>query len=109
MYFSVKAKYVVALLFSLSWMGFSFCYSLPWFSDLTNELGIFPAYFIITFIAIIPGFMNAFVAMALLLDRRPKVIVDQRYPPVTARSNAFSGGPPSEARCSGDCPSDRPA
>ncbi len=71
-------------------MGFSFWYSQPWYSDLSNEIGTFPAYFIITFIAIIPGFMNAFVAMALLLDRRPKVIVDQHYPPVTILIAAYN-------------------
>jgi len=90
LYFSVKAKYIVSLLLSLSWMGFSFWYSQPWYSDLSNEIGIFPAYLIITFIAIIPGFMNAFVAIALLLDRRPKVTVDQHYPPVTILIAAYN-------------------
>ncbi|WP_255538671.1 glycosyltransferase family 2 protein [Polynucleobacter sp. Latsch14-2] len=90
MYFTVKGKFIFSLLFSLGWMGFSFWYSQPWFSDLSNEIGTFPAYFIITFIAIIPGFMNAFVAMALLLDRRPKVIIDQHYPPVTILIAAYN-------------------
>lgn len=90
MYFSVKGKFIVSLLFSLGWMGFSFWYSQPWFSDLSNEIGTLPAYFIITFIAIIPGFMNAFVAMALLLDRRPKVMLDQHYPPVTILIAAYN-------------------
>jgi hypothetical protein len=47
-----------------------------------NEIGTFPAYFIITFIAIIPGFMNAFVVIALLLDRRTKILADLHYPAV---------------------------
>jgi len=71
-------------------MGFSFWYSQPWYSDLSNEIGGVLAYFIITFIAIIPGFMNAFVAMALLLDRRPKVMLDQHYPPVTILIAAYN-------------------
>ena len=83
MYFSVQTKFLIALAFSLSWMGLSFWYSQPWYEDLSREIGVYSAYFLITFIAIIPGFMNAFVAMALLLDKRPKVITDQRYPPVT--------------------------
>jgi biofilm PGA synthesis N-glycosyltransferase PgaC len=90
LYFSVKGKFIVSLLFSLGWTGFSFWYSQPWFSDLSNEIGTLPAYFIITFIAIIPGFMNAFVAMALLLDRRPKVMLDQHYPPVTILIAAYN-------------------
>lgn len=90
MYFSVKGKFIVSLIFSLGWMGFSFWYSQPWYSDLSNEIGSFLAYFVITFVAIVPGFMNAFVAMALLLDRRPKVIVDQHYPPVTILIAAYN-------------------
>jgi biofilm PGA synthesis N-glycosyltransferase PgaC len=71
-------------------MGGSIWFSLPWYQDLSNVIGLFLAYFFITFIAIVPGFMNAFVAMALLLDRRPKVIVDQRYPPVTILIAAYN-------------------
>jgi len=90
LYFSVKGKFIVSLLFSLGWMGFSFWYSQPWYSDLSNEIGTFLAYFVITFVAIVPGFMNAFVAMALLLDRRPKVMLDQHYPPVTILIAAYN-------------------
>jgi biofilm PGA synthesis N-glycosyltransferase PgaC len=109
LYFSVNGKFIVSLLFSLSWMGFSFWYSQPWFSDLSNEIGAVPAYFIITFIAIIPGFMNAFVAMALLLDRRPKVIVDQHYPPVTILIAAYNEGASIASTLSGIFLQDYPA
>jgi len=109
LYFSVKAKFIVSLLFSLSWMGFSFWYSQPWYSDLSNEIGSVPAYFIITFIAIIPGYMNAFVAMALLLDRRPKVIVDQHYPPVTILIAAYNEGASIASTLSGIFLQDYPA
>ncbi|WP_254598809.1 glycosyltransferase [Polynucleobacter tropicus] len=34
--------------------------------------------------------MNAFVAAAMLLDKRPKVIADQHYPPVTILIAAFN-------------------
>jgi biofilm PGA synthesis N-glycosyltransferase PgaC len=71
-------------------MGFSFWFSQPWYSDLSHQIGVAPAYFIVTFIAIIPGFMNAFVAMALLIDWRPKVILDQHYPPVTVLIAAYN-------------------
>jgi biofilm PGA synthesis N-glycosyltransferase PgaC len=90
LYFSVKSKFFTALIFALSWMGFSFWYSQPWYEDLSHEIGTYLAYFLITFIAIIPGFMNAFVAMALFLDKRPKVIDQQRYPPVTVLIAAYN-------------------
>jgi len=109
LYFSVKGKFIVSLLFSLSWMGFSFWYSQPWYSDLSNEIGAFLAYFVITFVAIVPGFMNAFVAMALLLDRRPKVIVDQHYPPVTILIAAYNEGASIASTLSGIFLQDYPA
>ena len=71
-------------------MGFSVWYSQPWYSDLSNEVGIYLDYYLITFIAIIPGFMNAFVAMALFLDKRPKVIDQQKYPDVTVLIAAYN-------------------
>ena len=109
MYFSVNGKFIVSLLFSLSWMGFSFWYSQPWYSDLSNEIGTFLAYFVITFVAIVPGFMNAFVAMALLLDRRPKVILDQHYPPVTILIAAYNEGASIASTLSGIFLQDYPA
>jgi biofilm PGA synthesis N-glycosyltransferase PgaC len=90
MYLSVKLKFTIALIFAFAWMGGSIWFSLPWYQDLSSVIGTFLAYFFITFIAIVPGFMNAFVAMALLLDRRPKVIVDQLYPPVTILIAAYN-------------------
>jgi len=71
-------------------MGVSFWYSQPWYEDLSREIGVYAAYFIITFIAIIPGFMNAFVAAALFLDKRPKVIDQQKYPPITVLIAAYN-------------------
>lgn len=71
-------------------MGFSIWLSQPWYSDLSNEVGTFLAYFLITFIAIVPGFMNAFVFMALIFDERPHQLEDQRYPPVTILIAAYN-------------------
>ena len=83
MYLSVKIKFSIALSFALAWMGISIWLSLPWYHDLRSVIGPLLASFFIFFIAIIPGFMNAFVAMALLLDKRPPVLAEQSYPPVT--------------------------
>ena len=90
MYLPIKYKFLVALTAAFLWMAGSFWVSQPWYHDLSQEVGVIPAYFVITFIAIIPGFMNAFVAAALLLDRRPKVMVDQHYPPVTVLIAAYN-------------------
>lgn len=90
MYLSVKLKFTLALVFALAWMIGSIWFSLPWYEDLSNVIGPFFAYFFITFIAIVPGFMNAFVAMALLLDKRPAVLSEQHYPPVTILIAAYN-------------------
>jgi poly-beta-1,6-N-acetyl-D-glucosamine synthase len=90
MYLSVKLKFTIALVFAFAWMGVSVWFSLPWYQDLSHVVGPFLAYFFITFIAIVPGFMNAFVAMALLLDKRPQVLAEQSYPPVTILVAAFN-------------------
>ena len=90
MYLPIKYKFLFTLTAAFLWMAGSFWVSQPWYHDLSQEIGVIPAYFVITFIAIIPGFMNAFVAMALLLDRRPKVMVDQHYPPVTVLIAAYN-------------------
>ncbi|WP_251372677.1 glycosyltransferase family 2 protein [Polynucleobacter sp. MWH-UH25E] len=71
-------------------MGLSIWLSLPWYSDLATQIGGVFAYFLITMIAIVPGFMNAFVFISLLLDKRPKVIADQRYLPVTILIAAYN-------------------
>lgn len=109
MYIPVKTKYIAALVFAIAWMSFSFWYSQPWYEDLSHEIGIYPAYFLITFIAIVPGFMNAFVAMALLVDKRPLVKSIQNYPPVTVLVAAYNEERAITATLSGISLQDYPA
>jgi biofilm PGA synthesis N-glycosyltransferase PgaC len=70
-YLSVQAKFAIALLFSLLWAAFSVTLSQPWTRDLAAYIGYPLAVAVIAGIAIIPGFMNAFMVGALVLDRRP--------------------------------------
>ena len=109
MYIPVKTKYIAALVFAIVWMSFSFWYSQPWYEDLSREIGIYAAYFLITFIAIVPGFMNAFVAMALLVDKRPLVKVIKNYPPVTILVAAYNEEKAITATLSGILLQDYPA
>lgn len=90
MYFSIRTKYLGALAFSLCWVGLSTWLSLHWFEELSGEVGLPLAIFFIAFIAIIPGFMNAFVVIALFFDKRPKVLEGQHYPPVTILVAAYN-------------------
>lgn len=71
LYFTVHFKYIASLLFATLWAVGSIELAMPWIKDL-NDLFGFPLGWIIIFgIAIIPGFMNGFASMSLLLDLRP--------------------------------------
>ena len=70
-YLSVQAKFGITLLFSLLWAALSVYLSQPWTRDLAAYIGMPLALTLIAGIAIIPGFMNAFMVGALMLDRRP--------------------------------------
>ncbi len=64
--------------------------SKPWFNDLTALTGPWLAAYLIGFIAIIPGFMNAFVVASLMLDRRPTHTLSRLFPPITVLVAAYN-------------------
>ena len=67
MYIPVKTKFVVSLVIATGWMVLSIWLSMPWFDQLSENTTPGVAIFLIGFIAIIPGFMNAFIMSALAL------------------------------------------
>lgn len=70
-YVSVKIKFLIALLFSVFWTIFSIYISKKWILDLTSISNIVIALFIISGIAYIPGFINTFLVVSILLDKQP--------------------------------------
>jgi poly-beta-1,6-N-acetyl-D-glucosamine synthase len=70
-YVSVRWKFAISMIAGTSWAIFSYFAARAWLSDLSGLIGAVPAYLAIFGIAIIPGFMNAFLVASLLLDRRP--------------------------------------
>ncbi len=89
-YMTIQAKYVICLLVAAIWMAVSIWLSLPWYQDLSQAIGWPLAIFFISFIAIIPGFMNAFVVSSLLVDKRPTILRGQHYPPITILIAAYN-------------------
>jgi len=89
-YTSIRGKFVIASVMGIAWGTFSIWVAQPWYQELSTHIGPYLAFFLITFIAIIPGCMNAFVFFSLLLDKRPPVIRDQKYPDVTLLMAAFN-------------------
>jgi biofilm PGA synthesis N-glycosyltransferase PgaC len=63
---------------------------LPWTKDLASYIGYPLAVTIIAGIAIIPGFMNAFLVVSLMLDRRPPhAALPSRYPSLSILIAAY--------------------
>lgn len=89
-YVTIKVKFVICLTMAFTWMAVSIWLSLPWYEDLSKEIGWPLAFFLISFIAIVPGFMNAFVICSLLLDKRPEILREQHYPPITILIAAYN-------------------
>jgi biofilm PGA synthesis N-glycosyltransferase PgaC len=88
-YTSVRTKFIIALLIATAWMLFSIMISRGWLRELGELTHPLFALFAISFIAYIPGFMNAFLIASLLLDKRPPRRAPAVYPPVTILIAAF--------------------
>ena len=72
-----RARFALALLFAGGWMVFSIWVSQLWLGDLADLTHPLLALFVLTFIAYVPGFMNAFLLGSLVL--RPSLT--RRRPP----------------------------
>jgi biofilm PGA synthesis N-glycosyltransferase PgaC len=90
LYLSVRVKFVIALCVAFAWTGFSVFLAQPWLRDLTALTNAFFALWALTFIAFVPGFMNAFLATSLLLDRRPARRSCLVYPGVSLLVAAYN-------------------
>lgn len=90
MYISVRAKFVLCLVVAMAWMALSIWLSRPWHADLVGHVGTLLATVLILFIAIVPGFMNAFLVTGLLLDKRPPRRMLASYPPLSVLIAAYN-------------------
>lgn len=89
-YVSVRWKYAFALLVALLWTAFSVIVASAWMHDLGELTHPVFALWALTFIAFIPGFMNAFLATSLLMDRRPPRRFAPDYPGVSLLIAAYN-------------------
>ncbi len=90
MYFLVKIKFAIAILFAILWAAISIYIAQYWLDGLSIHIGWLLASIVIFGIAIIPGFMNAFLLASLIMDRRPKRVPLEKYPPITILIAAFN-------------------
>ena len=88
-YLPIRLKFAIALILATAWLLFSIIVSQPWMDDLGRVTHPLFALFALTFIAYAPGFMNAFLVVSLLMDRRPMRRELAAYPGVTVLIAAY--------------------
>ena len=88
-YVPVPAKYAIAMVLSLAWLLFSIEVSRPWLDDLGQLTNPVVALVCLSFIAYVPGFMNVFMIVSLLLDQRPRRRPRSDYPGLTILIAAY--------------------
>ena len=89
-YVSVRVKFATAMAVAIAWTSFSIFLARAWMHDLAVLTGPLFALWALTFIAFVPGFMNAFLATSLLLDKRPKRRAPLYYPGVSVLIAAYN-------------------
>jgi biofilm PGA synthesis N-glycosyltransferase PgaC len=87
---SVRLKYTLAWIVASTWCVASVWLSQPWLHELALVIGRLPALGIITFIAYVPGFMNAFLIVTIVLDERPLRSRLDVYPDLTILIACFN-------------------
>ena len=89
-YIPLFTKFVVACTIAAIWTGLSVWLSFPWIEDLAKVTNFTFAVTVITFIAYVPGFMNAFLLSTLAMDRKPSRIAPTVYPGTTVLVAAYN-------------------
>ncbi|NLY54869.1 MAG: glycosyltransferase family 2 protein [Firmicutes bacterium] len=82
-YMPVISKFLISHGFAFLWVLFSIILAMPWIKDLGSLVTTPIAVIIITGIAFLPGYINAFLVVSLLLDRQPALKVSDPDEPIT--------------------------
>nr|WP_246145565.1 glycosyltransferase [Bacillus rubiinfantis] len=82
-YLPVLWKFWLSHGISLAWMIFSIIISMPWVKELGELISLPGSIVIITGIAYVPGYLNAFLVVSLLFDRQPTFKISHPQEPVS--------------------------
>ncbi len=74
-YVPVAVKFVIAVAMAIAWLGGAVVLSMPWERELSRDAGPVIAWTVIVLLAYMPGFLVAFLAASLFLDRQPPLRV----------------------------------
>jgi biofilm PGA synthesis N-glycosyltransferase PgaC len=83
LYVSVTVKFMIAQVLAVGWLGVSVLLSLPWVHELAATITMVPAILVVSLVAYLPGWLVAFLAVSLLLDRQPPLRGSHPTIPVT--------------------------
>jgi len=89
-YLSVRTKFVIALATATAWLLLCIFLAEPWANALTALVGATLAWVIVAGIALIPGFMNAFMLVSLAMDQRPARSALLHYPGISILVAAYN-------------------
>lgn len=86
----LRRRFLVANLGALSFAGAATVLALPWIDELAAAVSLPVAIALVAFIAIIPGYMNAFLLLSLLSYRQKPPALDLTYPPLSILIAAYN-------------------
>jgi biofilm PGA synthesis N-glycosyltransferase PgaC len=89
-YVPIPVKFGIATCLAGLWLLFSIVVSQSWMNELGEVTHWLFALVALTFIAYLPGFMNAFMVVSLLLDRRPEIRELTEHPGITILIAAYN-------------------
>ena len=90
LYLPVRSKFLIATTSALLWFLLSLYLAQPWVAELATVTGEVPAFLIILFVALVPGFLNAHILMSVILDSPPALATDLEFPPISLLIAAYN-------------------
>ena len=90
-YLKVRTRFLISIAVALVWAAFSIYVATFWIDDLADAISMPLAILMVTGVAIIPGYLNAQLLVAVFFDRpRPIEGIDLDYPPMTLLIAAYN-------------------
>jgi biofilm PGA synthesis N-glycosyltransferase PgaC len=88
---TVRSRFALSVIAGLLWATLSTLLALPWLRELADTLTLPVAIAIIAGIAVVPGYLNAQLLVALAFDRpRPLDRVPLSFPPISVLTAAYN-------------------
>lgn len=89
-YVPIRVKFAISIVIATAWMWLSITLASPWADALGAWVTMPVAWAIVAGIALVPGFMNAFLLMSLAMDKRPGHAPLERYPGLSILVAAYN-------------------